>query len=328
MCSWKVGPALAAGNAVVLKPSELTPFSAVRLAQLAIEAGMPPGIFNVVQGYGHVAGDALVRHPKVAKVSFTGSTRTGAAIMAAIAQSGVKPVTLELGGKSPQLVFEHVADLDYTADCIVSGFTNNAGQACVAGTRLVAHEGIVEPLLAAVRRRIECFAPAMTWNGNAGFSPIINRKQADRIHDLVCQSVVAGAEIIAGGRLFADTGEGAFYRPTILGNVTEGMAAVREEVFGPVLTVQTFRDEEEGIAMSGHPVYGLAAGVHTNDLGQALRAMRGIAAGTVWINRYNRSGDMIIPTGGFGQSGIGKDLGVQAVEANLRLKSVLIDMTR
>ena len=327
MCSWKVGPALAAGNAVVLKPSELTPFSTLRLAQLAIEAGMPPGIFNVVQGYGHTTGAALVRHPKVGKVSFTGSTRTGAQIMGDVARSGVKPVTLELGGKSPQLVFEHVSDIEYTADCIVRGFTSNAGQACVAGTRLIAHERVIEPLLAAVKRQIDGFAPAMTWQeANAGFPPIINRKQADRIHDLVRQSVAEGAEIVVGGAFFEETGEGAFYRPTILRNVTEATPAVREELFGPVLTVQTFREEEEGLALCCHPVYGLAAGVHTSNLGQALRAMRGIAAGTIWINRYNRSGDMIIPTGGFGQSGVGKDLGVQAMEANLRLKSVLIDM--
>jgi aldehyde dehydrogenase (NAD+) len=326
MCSWKVGPALAAGNAVVLKPSELTPFSTVRLAQLAIEAGMPPGIFNVVHGYGHIAGAALVSHPKVAKVSFTGSTRTGAEIMASIARSGIKPVTLELGGKSPQLVFEHVEDIEHTADCIVRGFTSNAGQACVAGSRLIAHERIVEPLLESVIRRIENLGPAMTWNANAGFSPIISRKQAHRVHDLVAESVAQGAEVIVGGGLFEGTGEGAFYRPTILRNVTDDMTAVREELFGPVLTVQTFRDEEEGILMSGHAAYGLAAGVHTRDLGQALRAVRGIAAGTVWVNRYNRSGDMMLPTGGFGQSGIGKDLGIQAVEGNLRLKSVLIDM--
>jgi len=309
----------------VLKPSELTPFSTVRLAQLAIEAGMPAGIFNVIHGRGHLSGASLVRHPKIAKVSFTGSTRVGAEIMALIAQTGIKPVTLELGGKSPQLVFEHLHDLKYTADCIVRGFTANAGQACVAGTRLIAHEAIVEPLLDAIIQSIETFMPVKTWDGVAGFAPIISRKQADRIHALVNESRSLGAEAQFGGDFYADTGSAAFYKPTILRQVTSEMPAVRDELFGPVLTVQTFRDEAGGIELAKHPSYGLAAGIHTIDISQALRAMRQIAAGTVWINRYNRSGDLIIPTGGFGQSGIGKDLGVQAVEANLRLKSVLID---
>lgn len=286
---------------------------------------MPAGIFNVIHGRGHLGGAALVRHPRIAKVSFTGSTRVGAEIMGLIAQTGIKPVTLELGGKSPQLVFEHVHDLEYTADCIVRGFTANAGQACIAGTRLIAHEALVEPLVEAVIRRIQKFAPAKTWDEVAGFAPIINRKQADRIHALVMESRTLGAEAQCGGGFFENAGGGAFYKPTILRRVSDDMPAVREELFGPVLTVQTFRDESEGIELAKHPTYGLAAGIHTSDVGQALRAMRQISAGTVWINRYNRSGDMIIPTGGFGQSGIGKDLGVQAVEANLRLKSVLID---
>jgi aldehyde dehydrogenase (NAD+) len=325
MCSWKCGPALAAGNAVVLKPSELTPFSTLRMAQLAIEAGMPTGIFNVVNGRGPVAGAALVRHPDVAKVSFTGSTRTGAAIMAAIAQSGVKPVTLELGGKSPQLVFERVPDLGHVARCVVRGFTNNGGQGCVAGSRLIAHRKIVEPLLEAILELIADISPGLTWDSRSTYSPIINRPQALRVQSLVDQSRADGAELIAGGGLFDNMGDGCFYRPTVLGRVTGAMSVMREEVFGPVLTIQTFEEEAEGVAMAAHPVYGLAAGVHTSDLGQAMRAMRGIAAGTVWINRYSRSGDMIMSTGGFQQSGIGKDLGVQAMEASLRYKSVLMD---
>ncbi len=325
MCSWKCGPALAAGNAIVLKPSELTPFSTLRLAQLAIEAGMPAGIFNVVNGRGRSAGAALVRHPLVGKVSFTGSTRTGAAIMGDIALSGIKPMTLELGGKSPQLVFERVPDLQHVARCIVRGFINNAGQACVAGTRLIAHQGIVEPLIAAILLLIADIEPGLTWDSRSTYAPIISRSQTARIQTLIDQSRQMGAELIAGGSAFETMAEGYFYRPTLLGRVTDTMPVVLEEVFGPVLTVQTFEDEEEGIAMAGHPVYGLGAGVHTSDLGQAMRAMRGIAAGTVWINRYSRSGDMIIPTGGFQQSGIGKDLGVQAVEASMRHKSVLMD---
>ncbi|WP_321889082.1 aldehyde dehydrogenase family protein [Paraburkholderia bannensis] len=325
MCSWKCGPALAAGNAVVLKASEMTPFSTLRLAELAIEAGMPPGIFNVVNGRGATTGSAITRHPDISKVSFTGSTRTGAAIMSEAAFHGTKPVTLELGGKSPQLVFAQVPDLAHTARCVARGFTANGGQACVAGTRLIVHKQIAAPLIEAVQRELTGIVPGAMWSSETRYSPIISGAQAKRIETLIDESRAQGAEVLCGGGFFEATQGGWFYRPTLLANVTEDTAAVREELFGPVLTVQTFEDEEEGIALAAHPTYGLAAGVHTSDIGQAMRAMRRIAAGTVWINRYGRSGDMIIPTGGFKQSGIGKDLGRQALEASMRHKSVLID---
>ena len=325
MASWKVAPALAAGNAVVLKPSELTPFSVLRLAELAVEAGIPPGIFNVVQGDGRTTGDALCRHPKIAKVTFTGSSQTGAAIMTACAQTGTKPVTLELGGKSPQLVFAQVPDLAHTARCVARGFTANGGQACVAGTRLIVHKQIAEPLIDAVQRELAGIAPGAMWSSATRYSPIISAAQAQRIATLIDESRAQGAEVLCGGGFFEGTEDGWFHRPTLLANVTDDTPAVREELFGPVLTVQTFEDEEQGITLAAHPTYGLAAGVHTSDIGQAMRAMRRIAAGTVWINRYGRSGDMIIPTGGFKQSGIGKDLGRQALEASMRHKSVLID---
>ncbi|MGF6962209.1 aldehyde dehydrogenase family protein [Paraburkholderia youngii] len=325
MCSWKCGPALAAGNAVVMKPSEMTPYSTLRIAELAIEAGMPPGIFNVVNGRGATAGAALTRHPGISKMSFTGSTRTGAAIMSDAAMHGTKPVTLELGGKSPQLVFEHVRDLEHTARCVARGFTANGGQACVAGTRLIVHERIAEPLIAAIERQLQPIKPGPLWDSRTAYSPIISAPQARRIEALVEQSREGGAEVIFGGGFFEGTAEGYFHRPTLIANVTAETPAVREELFGPVLTVQTFKDEEEGIALAAHPIYGLAAGVHSSDIGQALRAMRRIAAGTIWINRYGRSGDMIIPTSGFGQSGIGKDLGREAMVACMRHKSVLID---
>lgn len=325
MCSWKCGPALAAGNAVVLKPSEMTPFSTMRMAELAIEAGVPPGIFNIVNGRGASTGAALTRHPDISKMSFTGSTRTGAAIMSDAAFHGTKPVTLELGGKSPQVVFERVPDLEHTANCIARGFISNGGQACVAGTRLIVHKRIAEPLIEAVQRLLAPTEPGLMWRSATSYSPIISRNQALRIESLVEASRASGAEVISGGGFFEGMGDGYFYRPTLMTNVNADTPAVREELFGPVLTVQTFEDEDEAIALAAHPIYGLAAGVHTSDIGQAMRAMRGIAAGTIWINRYGRSGDMIIPTGGFRQSGIGKDLGREALMASMRHKSVLID---
>ena len=326
MASWKVGAALAAGNAVVLKPSELTPFSVLRLAQLAIEAGLPPGLFNIVQGEGATTGSALTRHPKVAKLTFTGSTATGAAIMAACAMHGPKPVTLELGGKSPQLVFDDAPDIDTLARRIAGAITGNAGQVCVAGSRLIVQRGMAPALVERLLKLFNAHRPGATWDDAATLPPIISRQQADRIDTIVAQAREAGAEALCGGGLFDGGPGGAFYRPTLLAGVDSSNPAVRQEIFGPVLTVQTFDDEAEGLALAAHEDYGLAAGVHTADIGRALRAMRALKAGTVWINRYGRTADFVLPTGGWQKSGIGKDLGRQAVEANLRFKSVLIDI--
>ncbi|GAB6852090.1 aldehyde dehydrogenase family protein [Paraburkholderia kururiensis] len=328
MASWKIAPALAAGNAVVLKPSELTPFSALRLAELAVEAGMPAGIFNVIQGDGRTTGDALVRHPRIAKVTFTGSSQTGAAIMAACAQSGTKPVTLELGGKSPQVVFADAPDLDLVARRVAGAIAGNAGQVCVAGSRLIVEKRVVSRLVDGIASAFAALKPGHTWAPGTTLPPIISAVQAQRIEGIVKRSVEQGAQIAVGGGRIPMAGGGAFYAPTILTGVSASNEAVREEVFGPVLTVQTFENEAEALALASHEKYGLAAGVHTADIGRALRAMRAIEAGTVWINRYGRTADFVIPTGGYKQSGLGKDLGRQAFEANLRFKSVLIDLNQ
>ena len=321
----KIGPALAAGNAVVLKPSEMTPFSIVRLAQLAIEAGMPPGVFNIVQGSGAVTGDALCRHPAVGKISFTGSTRTGAAIMTASAESGIKPLTLELGGKSPQLVFADVPDLDKVARSIANSILGNAGQVCVAGSRLIVQRGAQAELVDRIITLAAAVRPGPTWSSDTSYAPIISTPQLDRIDGIVRRTIDQGGEAVIGGRRLASIQDGAFYEPTILAGVSSDMEAVREEIFGPVLTVQAFDDEDEGLSLAAHPVYGLAAGGHTSDVNKALRAVRHIKAGTIWVNRYGRTTDYVIPTGGYNSSGIGKDLGRQAVEANMRFKSALID---
>lgn len=325
MASWKIGPALAAGNAVVLKPSELTPFTVLRLAELAIAAGMPPGIFNVVQGSGHITGDALCRHPKVAKVTFTGSTRTGAAIMEACAGTGTKPVTLELGGKSPQVVFQDVRDLDKVARRVATAISINAGQVCVAGSRLIVHSSIADDMVSGIAQAFDELRPGQTWEPDTTLSPLISSKDADRIDGIVQRTVQEGATLVAGGRRADVSGDGGYYQPTILTGVDSNMEAVHAEIFGPVLTVQTFDDDDQALALADHPMYGLAAGVHTSDLSRAMRFARKLEAGTVWVNRYGRSDDFVIPTGGYKRSGIGKDLGRQAYEANLRFKSVLID---
>lgn len=325
MASWKVAPALAAGNAVVLKPSELTPFSCLRYAELAVQAGIPAGIFNVVQGDGRVTGDALCRPPRIGKVTFTGSTATGASIMSTCALVGPKPVTLELGGKSPQLVFADIPDLEKTARTVALAITGNAGQVCVSGSRLIVQRSILEPFIAYLQAYFTGLRPGPTWSPEASLSPIISRQQANRIDDIVQRSRQAGAEVLTGGGLFEGLG-GAYYQPTLLAELDNQNPAICEEIFGPVLTVQVFDDEEQALHLAEHATYGLAAGVHTADINRALRLVRRLEAGTVWVNRYGRSNDYILPTGGYKRSGIGKDLGREAFLANLRFKSALIDI--
>lgn len=323
MAGWKLAPALAAGNAVVIKPSEMTPYSTLYAVELAERAGLPVGLVNVVLGDGPVTGNAITGHPDIAKVSFTGSTVAGQAIMANIARTGVKPMTLELGGKSPQIVFAD-ADLELAADCVTRGITANAGQVCVAGSRLLVEEAAAAPLAEAIARRMARIRPGATWEDGTEFPPIISEKQVDRIDSIVSAAKARGAEVLAGGERFDR--EGYFYRPTLLAGVDAQSPAVTEEIFGPVLTVQTFAAEDEALAAAQHPTYGLSSGVYTRDLSRAMRMVKGIEAGTVWVNRYGRSRDHILPTGGYKSSGIGKDLGREAYKANRRQKSVLIGL--
>lgn len=323
MAGWKLAPALAAGNAVVLKPSEMTPFSTLRIAELSVRAGIPAGLVNVVLGDGATTGTALTAHPGIGKISFTGSTAAGAAIMANVARTGIRPMTLELGGKSPQLVFAD-ADLSLAADCIARNILSNAGQACVAGSRVLVDARVADAFTAALLARLKPGRIGPTWDTTTEYSPIISARQIDRIDTLVQAAVTEGAEVMAGAvRMDCP---GYFYAPTLLTNVTQTNTAVTEEIFGPVLTLQTFATEDEALALADHPVYGLAAGIYTRDLSRALRVMKRLAAGTIWINRYGRSRDHILPTGGYKSSGIGKDLGRDAYHANRRTKSVLIDL--
>lgn len=323
LAAWKLAPALAAGNAVVLKPSEMTPFSTLYMAELAVRAGIPAGLVNIVLGDGPTTGSAITGHPGIAKISFTGSTVAGAAIMQNIARTGTKPMTLELGGKSPQLVFAD-ADIDRAATAITGSILANAGQACVAGSRLIVERQIADRLTAAVMARMKTVRPGHTWDETSQYSPIISKNQIDRIGAVVTEARAAGAECLAGGEAMAH--EGYFYTPTLLAGVDQASPAVREEIFGPVLTMQCFDDEDEALALADHPTYGLAAGLYTSDLSRALRATRTLQAGTMWVNRYGRSRDHILPTGGYKQSGIGKDLGREAYLANRKTKSVLIDL--
>lgn len=326
MAIWKIAPAIAAGNSVVLKPSELTPFSIVRVAELAIGAGLPSGVFNIVQGHGASVGDRLCRHPLVAKVSFTGSTQTGRAIMAACAAEGPKPVTLELGGKSAQLVFADAPDLARTAATLARGITINSGQVCVAGSRLLAHEKVADELVDRLSQAFSAHRIGPTWVEQTTMGPIISEKQLGQIDAMVGRALASGGSAVVGGGRAAAPQDGSYFSPTIIAGLAPDAEAIRDEIFGPVLTVQTFADEEEAYALANDSKYGLAAGVHTGDLNRALRATRALEAGTIWVNRYGRSNDYILPTGGYKQSGIGKDLGREAYLASLRSKAALIQL--
>jgi aldehyde dehydrogenase (NAD+) len=318
----KIAPALAAGNALVLKPSEMTPFSLAALARLSLAAGLPKGILNVVNGEGPKAGAALVRHPKVRKISFTGSTATGARIMADAAASGVKPVVMELGGKSPIVVFADAADLDAVARNVLRAFTYNGGQVCTAGSRLVVARKVKDELVGRVAKLAGEAKAGPTWRTDSSLPPVISAKQLQRIESLIHASVAEGARVVTGGGRVDSRTEGAYLAPTILDEVKAGMTAHREEFFGPVLSVQSFEEVDEAIELADHPVYGLAASVFTSDIDKALRLSRAIEAGTVWVNQHGRPADLAPPAGGYKGSGFGKDWGRAGIEGYLRQKAI------
>jgi aldehyde dehydrogenase (NAD+) len=323
--AWKFAPALAAGNAMVMKTSELTPFSLLVLAELAVEAELPAGLFNVVNGLGPTTGMAMVQHPEIRKISFTGSSATGRRIMAAAAEAGVKPVTLELGGKSPQLVFDDLTDIDAVAGHVARGFLSNAGQVCTAGSRLVVQRRVADRLLEKIDAQCRAIRPGPTWEGATSFSPIVSTAQADRLETLVRKTLSEGASLRLGGRPLETRNQGTYYAPTILEGVSEEMTGFRDEFFGPVLSVSRFDEPEEGMALADHPTYGLAASVYTADLRKALQAADRIEAGMVWVNHHGRAPEYAFPAGGFKGSGFGKDMGRPGIEGYLRQKAVWLN---
>jgi aldehyde dehydrogenase (NAD+) len=320
MWSWKIGPAIATGNTVVLKTAEQTPLSALFAAKLIKEAGFPPGVINIISGFGKTAGAALSSHMDVDKVAFTGSTLVGRQILKAAADSNLKKVTLELGGKSPNIVFDD-ADIENAISWVNFGIFFNHGQCCCAGSRIYVQEGIYDKFIARFKARAEANKVGDPFHPETFQGPQVSQLQFDRIMGYIDEGKKAGATVTTGGGRHGDVGY--FIQPTIFSDVTEDMKIVQEEIFGPVCTISKFKTEEEAIEKSNGSNYGLASAVHTTNLNTALRVANSIRAGTVWVNSYNMIHHQA-PFGGYKESGMGRELGEAALANYTQTKTVSI----
>jgi gamma-glutamyl-gamma-aminobutyraldehyde dehydrogenase len=321
MATWKIAPALAAGNTVVLKPAEQSPLSALRLAELFVRAGGPPGVFNVVNGLGETAGKALALHMDVAKISFTGSTEVGKLILQYAGKSNMKRVALECGGKSPQIFMADLPDLERAVAAAYNGVFANMGEVCSAGSRLLVerpiYDAFVEQFIADGR---DAYRPGDPLDPDTNMGPLVDRDAQQRVLQMIRSGQREGATLHFGGDAPGDLDNGAYVNPTLFGNVRNDMSIARNEIFGPVASVIPFEGADEAIGIANDSIYGLAAGIWTKDLNKAMRLVKDIEAGVVWINSYE-DGDMTQPFGGYKQSGHARDKCLDSLRSYTQGKS-------
>ena len=323
MAAWKIAPALAAGNSVVLKPSEKSPLTALRLAELALEAGIPPGVFNVVPGYGPEAGSPLALHMDVDGIAFTGSTRVGKQIHVMAGQSNLKRAWTELGGKSPNIVFADCPNLDRAVEAAVNSVFFNQGESCNAPSRLFVEASIKDAFLEKALALVPRYQPADPLASGTIMGALVDRTQLDTVLGYIASGQEQGARLLAGGSAVEPVAGGCYVQPTIFDGVSNDMRIAREEIFGPVLSVLSFSDAAEAVRQANDSLYGLQAAVWTRDLNKAHGVARALRAGTVHVNQYNDD-DITVPFGGFRQSGIGRDKSLHAFDKYTELKTTWI----
>jgi len=325
MACWKIGPALAAGNSIVLKPAEQSPLSILRLAELASEAGIPDGVFNVLPGFGETAGQALGLHMDVDMIAFTGSTQVGKFFMQYSGQSNLKRVSLECGGKSPHIITKNCPDLDKAAAAAASAIFFNQGEVCTAGSRLLVDRSIKDEFMEKLKAASASHKVGDPLDPDTSMGALVEEGHMNRVLGFIDKANAEGAKLELGGCRSAGR-DGYFVDPTIFDGVTPDMTIAREEIFGPVLSVLTFEDEEDAVKIANDSIYGLAAAVWSQDISQAHRMARAIRAGTVWVNCWDPTGDMTIPFGGFKQSGFGRDKSLHALEKYTDLKTTWVQL--
>jgi len=320
MASWKLGPALAAGNSVVLKPSEKSPYTALRLAELAVEAGIPPGVFNVVPGYGHEAGEALALHMDVDAIGFTGSTRTGRRMLEYASRSNLKRVFNELGGKSAFVVFPDFNDIPRCAKTLAGSMFFNQGESCNAPSRVLVHEAIADEFVALVAAQAPRYAPGNPLDAATVMGAIVDETQMNTVLGFIEAGRNEGATVVTGGVRVRQESGGFYIEPTVFDGVANNMAIAREEIFGPVLSVIRFKTEAEAVQLANASHYGLQASVWSHDINRAHRVARALRAGTVHVNQYDED-DITVPFGGVKQSGNGRDKSLHAFDKYTELKT-------
>jgi len=320
MAAWKLGPALAAGNSVVLKPSEKSPYTAMRLAELALQVGLPPGVLNVVPGLGHEAGEALALHPDVDAIGFTGSTRVGRKMLEYSGHSNLKRVYNELGGKSAVLVFPDCGDIDPVAQAIASGMFYNAGQSCNAPSRVLVHRSVLEEFTAKLCRSAQGYAAGFPLEEKTAMGALVDDAQLRSVLRHIEIAQTEGAQLLLGGHTACDDRGGSYVAPTVFAGLTPSMTMAQEEIFGPVIGIMPFDTEEQAVALANGTPYGLQAGVWSRDIHRAHRVARALRAGTVHVNQYDED-DITVPFGGYKQSGNGRDKSLHAFDKYTELKT-------